>query len=165
MKKIIALVLTAALTLSVAACGSSGTAESGKTISGTPEEIIAKIYETVDVNDEDRDFLQNSLGTIPVEKENAANFFGVDTIEFTEAVASEPMMSSIAFSICLMRVKEGTDIEAAKADIKANVDPRKWICVEVDPSDVRVESEGDLILLIMAEDSEKYSEAFHALAK
>ena len=42
---------------------------------------------------------------------------------------------------------------------------QKWICVDVNPNDVRVESVGDLVLLIMADDSEKYSEAFYALAE
>ncbi len=64
-----------------------------------------------------------------------------------------------------MRVSNGTDVEALKAEIREKADPRKWICVEVDPSDVRVESVGNLVLLIMAENSQKYSEAFYALAE
>lgn len=42
---------------------------------------------------------------------------------------------------------------------------RLYDTVDVNPNDVRVESVGDLVLLIMADDSEKYSEAFYALAE
>mgnify|MGYP007027893181 CR=1 FL=1 len=87
----------------------------------------------------------------------------IETLE--EAVASEPFINAIAFSVCLMRVKDGTDIDELKAEIRRSANPAKWICVDVNPNDVRVESVGDLVLLIMADDSEKYSEAFYALAE
>ena len=87
------------------------------------------------------------------------------TVERGEAVASEPLINAIAFSVCLMRVKDGTDIDELKAEIRRSANPAKWICVDVNPNDVRVESVGDLVLLIMADDSEKYSEAFYALAE
>ena len=53
-----------------------------------------------------------------------------------------------------MRVKDGTDIDELKAEIRRSANPAKWICVDVNPNDVRVESVGDLVLLIMADDSE-----------
>ena len=89
----------------------------------------------------------------------------VENLDFEEAVASEPLINAIAFSVCLMRVKDGTDIDELKAEIRRSANPAKWICVDVNPNDVRVESVGDLVLLIMADDSEKYSEAFYALAE
>ena len=96
-----------------------------------------------------------------------ALILGVDQFlfDFEEAVASEPFINAIAFSVCLMRVKDGTDIDELKAEIRRSANPAKWICVDVNPNDVRVESVGDLVLLIMADDSEKYSEAFYALAE
>lgn len=164
MKKFICAIMTAVLLLSMTAC-SGGSAAGDKTVSGTLPEILTKLYDTVDVDDETRDFLKNRLQTTEVTKENLGFYFGVSDANFTEAVASEPMMSSIAFSICLMRVEDGTDIESLKTEIKEKVDPRKWICVEVDAADVRVENIGNLVILIMAENSEKYSEAFNALAE
>lgn len=161
MKKYVLLLLVLGVALFCTACGRS---DSAKTIEGTLPEIIDRIYESADVDDDTRDFLENSLATVAVEKESAAYYFGTDTIDFTDAVASEPRMSSIAFSVCLMRVPEGTDVEAAKAEIRDTVDPRKWICVEA--NDVLVESEGDLILLVMTADSSSvYAEAFHKLAE
>lgn len=126
---------------------------------GTLPEIIDRLYDTVDVDDEQRDFLKNSVGTVEIPKDQSAYYFGVENLDFEEAVASEPFINAIAFSVCLMRVKDGTDIDELKAEIRRSANPDKWICVDVNPNDVRVESVGDLVLLIMADDSEKYSEA------
>ena len=162
MKKLIALALVLVLALSMAACGAK---ETEKTISGALPEIIDRLYDEVDVDDETRQFLKTGLMTTDIPAENLEYFFGVSDVNYKEAVASEPLINAKAFSICLMRVADGTDIEALKAEIQEKANPNKWICVGVDPSDVRVESVGDLVLLIMAADSEKYSEAFYALAE
>lgn len=164
-QKLTALLLALTLLLSCAACGSGNSTDSGKTISGTLPEIIDRLYDTVDVDDKQRDFLKNSVGTVEITKDRSEYYFGVENLDFEEAVASEPFINAIAFSICLMRVKDGTDIDELKAEIRRSANPAKWICVDVNPNDVRVESVGDLVLLIMADDSEKYSEAFYALAE
>ena len=62
------------------------------------------------------------------------------------------MMSSIAYSVVLVRMKDGADIEAAKTKIKEKIDPRKWFCVEVPEEDIIVKNKGNLIILIMVED-------------
>lgn len=59
------------------------------------------------------------------------------------------MMSSQAHSVALVRVKDGTDIQEAKKAIREKVNPRKWICVEVSPANIHVESIGNTILLVM----------------
>jgi len=76
---------------------------------------------------------------------------GTKDIEYKEIYESRPMMGSIAYSVVLVRMEEGADVEAAKTAIKENVDPRKWFCVWVEPEDVIVKSKGDLIILIMVE--------------
>ena len=106
-------------------------------------------------------YIRNHQGITFIEE----NYGIIHTLDFEEAVASEPFINAIAFSVCLMRVKDGTDIDELKAEIRRSANPAKWICVDVNPNDVRVESVGDLVLLIMADDSEKYSEAFYALAE
>ena len=55
-KKLTALLLALTLLFACAACGSgNSTTDSGKTISGTLPEIIDRLYDTVDVDDEQRD--------------------------------------------------------------------------------------------------------------
>lgn len=80
-----------------------------------------------------------------------ASFIGADAekIGVTEAIVCEPMMTSNAHSVAVLRVKDGVDVAMAKAEIKNNVDPRKWICVGVNPKNVMVENIGNLIALIM----------------
>lgn len=165
MKKWIALLMTLVLAFSFAACGA---AESEKTVSGTLPEIIDKIYAAADLDAETRDFVDSDVYgpvTMEIEAENMVYYFGVEIPDAEEAVFSEPMMNANPFSVCLVRVKDGTDVEALKEEIKANADPRKWICVGVEDSDVRVESIGNVVLLVMAENSEKYTEAFLSLAE
>ena len=125
-KKLTALLLALTLLFACAACGSgNGTTDSGKTISGTLPEIIDRLYDTVDVDDEQRDFLKNSVGTVEIPKDQSAYYFGVENLDFEEAVASEPFINAIAFSVCLMRVKDGTDIDELKAEIRRSANAWK----------------------------------------
>ena len=80
-------------------------------------------------------------------------------------MASEPMIGSSAHSIVLIRVNDGSDIAKIKEDIKTNVDPRKWICVGVDPENVVVDNIDNMIILIMDERSEEFHKAFLEIMK
>ena len=165
MKKWIALLMTLVMVFSFAACGA---AAGGQTVSGTLPEIIDAIYAAADLDAETRDFVDSDVYgpvTMEMDAESMIYYFGVDIPDAEEAVFSEPMMNANPFSVCLVRVKDGTDVEALKKDIKANADPRKWVCVGVEDSDVRVESIGNVVLLVMANNSEKYTEAFLSLAE
>ncbi len=165
MKKWIALLMTLVMVFSFAACGA---AAGGQTVSGTLPEIIDAIYAAADLDAETRDFVDSDIYgpvTMEMDAESMIYYFGVDIPDAEEAVFSEPMMNANPFSVCLVRVKDGTDVEALKKDIKANADPRKWVCVGVEDSDVRVESIGNVVLLVMANNSEKYTEAFLSLAE
>ena len=64
-------------------------------------------------------------------------FFGVDAIEGAEGYSSEAMIGSIAHSVALLRVPDGTDAVKLAGEIKNSVDPRKWICVEAEKTIVK----------------------------
>ena len=56
-------------------------------------------------------------------------------------------------------------MRAAKAALRESVDPFKWICVGVSPDKVRVESNGDLICIVMDEENgDYYADNFLSLA-
>ena len=93
--------------------------------------------------------LPMGLANTVVTEENVEYFLGTSDVEYEEALASEPMMSSIAHSVVLVRAKKGADIEAIKTAIKENVNPRKWLCVGVEEDEVIVKNRGNLIILIM----------------
>ena len=93
-----------------------------------------------------------ALGRTVIDSENVEYYLGTSDIEFEEAVASEPMMTSIAHSVVLLKVKDGANNQDIMTKIKNNVNPNKWICVGVDPSNVRVHENGNLILLVMTDE-------------
>jgi len=104
--------------------------------------------------------MENSLPALfntEITAENISYYLGVDNIDLIAGVACEPMMSSIAFSVCLIQVADEADVEGIKADIENNVDPRKWCCVEAE--NVIVDSIGSKIVLIMCNEP---AEAIHA---
>lgn len=132
-------------------------------VEGTLDEIITKIY--TDIPSDEMPMLEN-IDVLEVVPDNIEYYIGTTDIEYKEILASEPMMSSVAYSVVLVRMEEGADIEAAKTAIKENVNPAKWLCVEVPKEDVIVKNKGDLIILIMVENEEtrnKIEEGFDNL--
>lgn len=87
-------------------------------------------------------------GTNPLDAENFEFFTFAGYVDGAEGIVCEPMMSSIAHSVVLVRLPQGTDAAAFANKMKANADPRKWICVEAEK--VSVASKGNLALLVMS---------------
>ena len=150
MKKILCLVLAFAMALSLAACGGNTEPEvPAFALTGTLEEIAESIYANETATDEmaiapameialdDVDGLTYNLGVA-----------SADAIE--RAVISEPMIGSIAYSMCLVKAKADADIEALKAEILEGVNYRKWMCVAAEK--VSVVNCGDTIMMVMAQE-------------
>lgn len=127
-------------------------------VTGDLEELIGQIYSATDA-----EFPNNAITAI--NDENIEYFLGTSDIAYDEAIASEPMISSIAHSVVLLRATDGADIEDIKTKIKENADPRKWICVGVEEDEVIVDNIGNLVILIMDKNSEALQQSFLALAK
>lgn len=132
-----------------------------KNVEGTLEDIMTKLY--ADIPEEERPMM---LTNMEVNEENIEGFLGTGDIEYEEALASEPGISSIAHSVVLVRTKDNADIEKIKTTIKEKVNPRKWLCVGVEEDKVIVKNKGNLVILIMIEDDttrEKIDSAFDNL--
>ena len=161
MKRTLLVLLAVAIAFGAVGC-SEGVAEADTpvelSIEGSLEEIVEKIYLGVDHE------LPMTMTTV-VDESNLAYFLGSEEVSFTEALASEPMMSSIAHSVVLLRAEEGADIEALMQNIKENADPRKWICVGVEEDQVIVDHVGDLVILIMDQEAEALHQSFLNLAE
>lgn len=151
MKKLSLILLTLVIVIGITACQSNGVDKpiEKNNLEGNLDSILDKIYETADLSNSMKDFIKDGLFNTEVTEENVSYYFGKE-IEFKEAIASEPMINASAYSLCLVRVKDGADIEKIKTDIKENVDPRKWICVGVEPENVIVDNIGDVVILIMS---------------
>ena len=108
-----------------------------------PLDVMKKLYENISEDE------MPLLETVEVTKENQEYYLGNVSFNYQEALASEPVMSSIAHSVVLIRLKDTKNIESIKKEIKEKVDPNKWICVGVEDKNVIVVSKGNLILLVM----------------
>lgn len=165
MKKIILFVLAAILALGVTACNPDN--DSGKNpgnLEGDLESILKSVYENAELEGYFAEFIEEGLFVQEIDNENVEYHLGTSSIEFEEAIASVPEMSTSAYALCLVRVKDGADIEQIKTAIKDNVDPMKWVCVGVDPDNIFVENVGDVIILIMSdEQGDKLMDSFLAL--
>lgn len=152
MKKLIISLCSILMVFTLVACGGGSSDEN---IKGDLPTLMNKLYEGVGE--------LPTLAQTEVEGEMFAWAIGAGE-DFTfdgyeEALLSEPMMSSVAHSVLLVRMEDGADVEAAKKAIKDNVNPRKWLCVGVDDEkNVIVDSRGDLIVLIM---DNNYAQTIH----
>lgn len=79
-------------------------------------------------------------------------------------VKSEPMMSSQAYSLVLVKVKKGVNADKIAKDMNEGVDARKWICVTAEK--VYSTSSGDVVCLVMSRDelAKPVFEEFKSLA-
>ncbi len=142
LRKIALVVMIFCVSILMTGCGNQN-------VEGTLEELMTKVYE--EIPEENRPMM---LENIEVTDDNVEYYLGSSDIEYSEALASEPGISSIAHSVVLVRVKDGADVENVMTTIKENVNPRKWLCVGVEEDDVIVKNKGDLVILIMVEDEE-----------
>lgn len=149
MKKFISVILMAALALSLfAACGKTDDAPKGADLSGeSAEALVNKIYESK--------MPEFALMTMPVDladAEGTAWMTGVsDPALLKEAVISESMMGSQAYSMVMVRVNDAAKAEEVAQMMLDNIDPRKWICVAADDIDAAIY--GDLVLFVMIDSS------------
>ena len=158
MKKFLMMVLCAVMVLSLVACGGKGgNGGNGDTMALT--DMVEQLYKGIKSDE------MPGVMTQEVPAEAFEGVFFIPAVDGAEAVMSEPMMSSIAWSVCLMRVPEGTDVAATCAAIKSNMNPAKWLCVEAEK--YSVVSNGNTILLVMtsADAHDKIVDNFNGLWK
>lgn len=80
-----------------------------------------------------------------------------------KVVISESMIMSTAYSVAIVKVKEGTDVESLKREMVNSVDMRRWICVGADV--VFATNSGNVIFMVMSneEDAKAQLEAFKSV--
>lgn len=83
----------------------------------------------------------------PLTEENSEYNLGVTRDRYADGIAAEAAMTSVPFSVCLVKANSAEEAEQLAADIEANADPRKWICVEAESK--IVDFSGDTVILIM----------------
>lgn len=169
MKKLaIALALVLSLSL-FAACGSSApsdasapSSESTSQPAGLPADLndaMDKLFEGVAPEElpmlVDEATLNEVYGETQQEgdryrrvtEESSEYDVGVAHDAYKEALISESMMGAVPYTVALLRADSAEAASKLAEDVKANVNPRKWVCVEADH--VVVEQIDDVVLLAM----------------
>lgn len=150
MKKVIAILLCAALMAAMfAGCGKADSGSTGASkVSLTLEELLEKMTTEVPV--------EFAAGTTILDLSDTSeegtwalkSYTGLDNADdILEALAFEPMMGSLAYSLVLVRVAQGKDAQAVAQAMQSGIDTRKWICVEAD--DLMLAGSGDVVMLSM----------------
>ena len=159
MKKILLVLLAVGLLVSITACSDDPSGIDGD-LTGSLEEILKKIYENGNLNEDFLNQMLPGLYTTIINEDNMEYYLGKSGLNIIEAIASEHEMNTVAFSLSLIRVKP-EDVESVKKAVKDNIDPFKWLCVGVEDENVRVENIGDVIILVMSNsDAESLLDAF-----
>ena len=79
------------------------------------------------------------------------SYTGLESSENIDAVvASEPMISSQAYSLVIVKVKDGADADAVAKTMSEQVDTRKWVCVEAEK--LYATSVDNIAVLVMSSD-------------
>lgn len=163
MKKIALILTCVMLFAAMAGCGSnSGSGDAVTAPEGTASELIAKLYENVKV--------ELPVQDIPVDLKDGysvTTFLGTeDASGVKEAVASESMMGSQAYSLVIARCETAERADKLADEMFNNIDTRKWICVEA--SEKQAVVCGDLVMFIMLDPqlgvtTDQFVEAFTAV--
>ena len=134
--------------------GSTGNSGSGNTDSGNSGSTGSALdLATSPLTDIMASILANvadlpMVGEVELTSENFDFYSFTDYVDGYEGLASDAMINAIAHSVVLVRVPDGTDVEAVRADIEANATPAKWVCVTAEKT--TVSANGNLILLVMS---------------
>lgn len=98
--------------------------------------------------------------------ENMVSMFtGLNSAENIEyLVVSEPMMSSQAYSLVLVKAKDGADVDAMAKTMNENINESKWLCVTAEK--IYTTTSGNVICLVMTntETADNVFDSFKTIA-
>lgn len=122
-------------------------------LEGSLTDIMTGLYENADLSSDFREGM-DSFETYELTEDLEVSVLGTDEIEYTEGVASIPMISPNAYQCVLLRVEEGSE-DTVKQQLKDNADLNKWICVSAET--MLIESRGNVIFFIMGDQDTAYA--------
>ena len=143
---IIGLILLAVISfvifILVSGSGNKGSVE-------TPKDIN-DIINTINKNNKN---VLPELETMKVDIKNideVTSYTGLKTNDGIESiVVSEPLITSQAYSVAIVKVKDNADVEKIKQDMLDNIDMRRWICVSAEQ--LYITNSGNVIFSVMAD--------------
>ena len=143
---IIGLILLAVISfiifILVSGSGNKGSVE-------TPKDIN-DIINTINKNNKDA---LPELETMKVDIKNideVTSYTGLKTNDSIESIfVSVPLITSQAYSVAIVKVKDNADVEKIKQEMLDNIDMRRWICVSAEQ--LYITNSGNVIFSVMAD--------------
>ena len=87
---------------------------------------------------------------IDVNIDEVTSYTGLKTNDGIESiVVSEPLITSQAYSVAIVKVKDNADVEKIKQEMLDNIDMRRWICVSAEQ--LYITNSGNVIFSVMAD--------------
>ena len=115
----------------------------------TPKDIN-DIINTINKNNKN---VLPELETMKVDIKNideVTSYTGLKTNNDIESiVVSVPMMTSQAYSVAVVKVKDTANVEKIKQEMLDNIDMRRWICVSAEQ--LYITNSGNVIFSVMAD--------------
>ncbi len=125
----------------------SGSGDKGSV--DTPKDIN-DIINTINKNNKN---ILPELETMKVDIKNideVTSYTGLKTNDDIESiVVSEPLITSQAYSVAIVKVKDNADVEKIKQEMLDNIDMRRWICVSAEQ--LYITNSGNVIFSVMAD--------------
>ena len=107
----------------------------------------------INIIDKDNKNVLPELETTNVDIKNideVTSHTGLKTINDIESiVVSEPMMTSQAYSVAVVKVKDTANVEKIKQEMLDNIDMRRWICVSAEQ--LYITNSGNVVFSVMAD--------------
>lgn len=156
MKKLTALLLAVLLVFGLAACAGSpaeSNAKPGDTI--TLQDILTSI--TKDVAD------LPDTETTALTKDNFEYFAFTAMPDGVEAIAADSLINAVPHSVVLMRAQDAETAKKLAADVEANLNPAKWVCVEAEKTAVLVHNCTVLLVMSWSNVTDALTANFNAL--
>ncbi len=123
---------------------------SGKKGSVETPKNINDIINTINKNNKN---VLPELETMKVDIKNideVTSYTGLKTNDDIESiVVSEPLITSQAYSVAIVKVKDNADVEKIKQEMLDNIDMRRWICVSAEQ--LYITNSGNVIFSVMAD--------------
>ena len=153
---IIGLILLAVISfiifILVSGSGNKGNGNKGNGNKGNVETPIDvnDIINTINKNNKN---VLPELETLKVDIKNideVTSYTGLKTNDGIESiVVSEPLITSQAYSVAIVKVKDNADVEKIKQEMLDNIDMRRWICVSAEQ--LYITNSGNVIFSVMAD--------------
>lgn len=161
------LIMLLASTMLLTACNKAAEATESTTTALQQGDVTAAPEDTRSLQEIYDDFMKDVTAELPMlAQQKVPNgsyeyYFGIKKPSSAkESLVSEPMVGSIPFAVTLLKVDPSADANALAKEIKAKVDPRRWICVEA--SYVETAVKGNVILLVLDGDNARGAQIVNA---